>query len=171
MDIDAWCKEIRRARFDAADHRNDILDLTWIAGEREQRRKSTLGIRLKEVGQKHHAVSNHDLDIVRAPDVEFHLAQRQIIAPVVCTPFSCRRPGSTPDALISISGLPLAFRTRPRLLYCLSHRFKQTIMSRIEKRRPDAAFATTNSSFRGKAACAVRCRPGCVRLKLYTGPY
>jgi hypothetical protein len=62
MGIAAWREEIRRAGLDEADRCTYILDL---AGEREQRRKSTLGVRLKEVGQKRHTVSKHDLDIVR----------------------------------------------------------------------------------------------------------
>ena len=81
MSIAAWREEIRCAGLDEADRCTNILDLAWGgAGEREQSRKSTLGVRLKEVGQKRHAVSNHDLDIVRTPDAEFHFAQRPIIA-------------------------------------------------------------------------------------------
>ena len=106
------------------------------------------------------------------PDVKFHLAQRPLTAAgrssvlrltdaIPARPLEPRYPYGVSR---------LHFALVPRLLYRSSHSLNQTIMGQVEKRRPDAAFATTNSSFRGKAACAARCRPGCVQLKLYTGP-
>ena len=107
------------------------------------------------------------------PDAKFHLAQRPLTAAgrssvlrltdaIPARPLEPRYPYGVSR---------LHFALVPRLLYRLSHSLNQTIMGQVEKRRPDGAFATTNSSSHGKAACVAECRPGCVRLKLCTGPY
>ncbi len=73
-------EKIGRAGLDEAERGTDVLNLTGVRREGNERRKRAVGLRLEKIGKQYRSVANRDADVIGAAYCEGRLAQVAVFA-------------------------------------------------------------------------------------------